>query len=519
VGPTLGISLIFRILSFLNVHQESLGTPDGAVSSTKPQSMTFLKQGLMLAGACLIPAALLIHALRPDPTESGITVTEPVSVDLDRILERGSIRVISRYNSMTYFVQNGVERGFEFEWASAFAHEHGLRVEMVLPNEHEHPIDLLNRGDGDLIAANYASTPERARWITFTEPYNLVREHLVIHQDMASHVGSVDQLAGMTVHVRRNSSYFASLLRLQEQGVSIQIETVPEGTETETLLAWVESGEIAATVADDNLIATAAMYLPHITAGPVVADVRPVAWGLRNNAPALKAAMDTFIVRHIRSNEQTGEYRRSELLNVLRQRYYDNPRAVLHNRWQVRQKRQGGLLSPFDALVRPIADEAGLDWKLVVAVIAQESRFDPVAVSHKGAVGLMQVVPRYSAVDSDTLLFDAETNIREGVRILRENLRHFAHLDSLNRLQFALAAYNAGIGHVADARRLTIDRNRNPNEWDHVQESFLLLMNREYHQHARFGYVRGTETVHYVNSVMSRYRTYDLFRFRAAYKP
>jgi membrane-bound lytic murein transglycosylase F len=476
--------------------------------------MSFLKQGLLLAGASLISAALLFQALRPDVTESGITETTPKSFDFDRILERGSIRVISRYNSMTYFVQNGVERGFEFEWVSAFANEHGLRVEMVLPKESEHPIDLLNRGDGDVIAANFAATPERARWIAFTEPYNLVREHLVIHQDMAPYVRSVDELAGMTVHVRRNSSYFASLRRLQERGVAIQIETVPEATETQTLLAWVQSGEIAATVADDNLIATASMYLPHIVAGPVVTDARPIAWGLRNNAPALKAAMDTFMIRHFRSNELTGETRRSELLNVLRQRYYDNPRAVLHNRWQVRQKRQGGLLSPYDALVRPIADDAGLDWKLVVAVIAQESRFDPEAVSHKGAVGLMQVVPRYSVIGSDTLLFDAETNIREGVRILRENLRHFAHLDSLNQLRFALAAYNAGIGHVADARRLTIDRNRNPNEWDHVQESFFLLMNRDYHQHARFGFVRGTETVHYVNTVVNRYRTYGQLTLR-----
>ena len=508
--------MIFGILDETQSRRESTGAPERALPSTKPQSMTFLKQGLLLAGALVLMFALPFHALQRDLTESGITETEPVVVDFDRIMERGSISVITRYNSMTYFVQNGAERGFEFEWVSAFAHEHGLRVEVVLPKESEHPIDLLNRGDGDVIAANYAATPERTRWIAFTEPYNVVREHLVIHRDVASHVRSLDELAGMTVHVRRNSSYYASLLRLQERGVAVQIETVPEATETQTLLAWVQSGEIAATVADDNLIASASMYLPHIVAGPFVTDTRPVAWGLRSNAPVLKAAMDTFLVRQFRWDELTGEYRRSELLNVLRQRYFDNHRAVLHNRWQVRQKREGGLLSPYDALVRPIADKAGLDWKLVVAVIAQESRFDPDAVSHKGAVGLMQVVPRYSVIDSDTLLFDAETNIREGVRILRENLRHFAHLDSVNQLRFALAAYNAGIGHVADARRLTIDRNRNPNEWDHVQESFFLLMNRDYHQHARFGFVRGTETVHYVNTVVNRYRTYGQLTLRAS---
>lgn len=481
--------------------------------------MTYLKQGVLLVGILLAAAVLIVSANRPESAEEGITTVAPVGFDLDRILERGSIRLITRYNSLTYFMQQGRERGFEYELVSAFAAEHGLRVDVIVPKDDEHPIELLNRGEGDVIAANYAITAERERWISFTEPYHVVAEHLVIHPDAAASIRTLDDLSGITVYVRRNSSYYASLRRLQDRGADLVIETVPEATETQALLALVNSGEIAATVADDNLIATASIYLPNIVAGPVVTEPRPVAWGVRANAPELKTAMDAFLTRHFRVRDMDGELRRSELLNVLRQRYYENPRAVLYNRWQVRQKQQGGLLSPYDAMARRIAEEAGLDWKLVVAVIAQESRFDPDAVSHKGAVGLMQVVPRFSEIESDTLLFDAETNIREGVRILRQNLRYFAHLDSVNQLRFALAAYNAGIGHVADARRLAIDRNRNPNDWDDVQEAFFLLMNREFHQHARFGFVRGTETVHYVNSVVNRYRTYDLLSVRASSGP
>lgn len=481
--------------------------------------MTYLKQGVLLVGILLAAAVLIVSANRSESSEEGITTVAPIEFDLDRIRERGSIRLITRYNSLTYFMQQGRERGFEYEWVSAFAAEHGLRVDVIIPKDGEHPIELLNRGEGDVIAAYYAVTPERDRWIDFTEPYDMVTEHIVIHPDAAASIRTVDDLSGIPVYVRRNSSYYTTLRRLQEQGADLVIETVPEETDTQTLLALVNSGEIAATVADDNLIATASIYLPGIVAGPVVTEPRSVAWGVRSNAPALKAAMDAFLTGHFRVRDMDGELRRSELLNVLRQRYYENPRAVLHNRWQVRQKKKGGMLSPYDDLARQIAEEAGLDWKLVVAVIAQESRFDPDAVSHKGAVGLMQVVPRFSEIESDTLLFDEETNIREGVRILSQNLRYFAHLDSVNQLRFALAAYNAGIGHVADARRLAIDRNRNPNDWEHVQEAFFLLMNREFHQHARFGFVRGTETVHYVNSVVNRYRTYDLLRLRAASGP
>ena len=117
--------MIFGILDETQSRRESTGAPERALPSTKPQSMTFLKQGLLLAGALVLLFALPFHALQRDLTESGITETEPVVVDFDRIMERGSIRVITRYNSMTYFVQNGAERGFEFEWVSAFAHEIG----------------------------------------------------------------------------------------------------------------------------------------------------------------------------------------------------------------------------------------------------------------------------------------------------------------------------------------------------------------------------------------------------------
>lgn len=478
--------------------------------------MGLLKQAGIAAGILVAAVTVLWTASRPDMPEVGLVTTSPIEADLDRLLERGSIRLITRYNSQSYFLQDGRERGFEYELISAFAAVHGLRVDVVIPKEGEHPIELLNRGEGDVIAANYAVTPERERWIGYSEPYNVVSEHIVIHPDLSASIRGTRDLDGLTVYVRRNSSYYATLRALQERGVDVRIETVPEATDTETLLAMVSSGEITATVADDNLIATAAIYLPYLHTGPRLTDIRPVAWGIRRNAPLLKAAMDEFISTHFRVRGEDGDMRRSELLNVLKSRYYENPRAVLHNRWQVRKKTYSGLLSPYDKLIQQIAGQAGLDWKLVVAVIAQESRFDAEAVSFKGAVGLMQVVPRFSMVESDTLLFDAETNVREGVRILKENLRYFAHLDSLNQLRFALAAYNAGIGHVADARRLTIDLNRNPNDWDHVQDSFLRLMNRDYHRHARFGYVRGTETVHYVNSVLNRYRTYELLMTRAA---
>ena len=108
---------------------------------------------------------------------------------------------------------------------------------------------------------------------------------------------------------------------------------------------------------------------------------------------------------------------------------------------------------PYEALIATHARANGLDPALVKAVIAVESAFDPRAISPKGAVGLMQVLPqtgeRYGLADDARRsiaekLADPATNLRIGTRYLRDLLARFA-----NDLSLALAAYNAGEGSVA----------------------------------------------------------------------
>lgn len=94
-------------------------------------------------------------------------------------------------------------------------------------------------------------------------------------------------------------------------------------------------------------------------------------------------------------------------------------------------------------IMRDAAAEAGVDPALVAAVAAVESGFDPRAVSPKGAVGLMQLMPGTAASHGVTDPFDPAQNARGGARYLRELL------DAYNGdVKLALAAYNAGPGAV-----------------------------------------------------------------------
>jgi len=432
---------------------------------------------------------------------------DPVEFDFEAIKERGAIRLITRYSSVSYFLHHGLERGFEYEFLTAFAKQHGLRVEVIIPNENEDPIDILNRGDGDVIAQNYAITSRRSQYIDFSAPYNLVDQVLVLPSHLDGAYPLVDSLGGLTVTVRRGSSYYYTLRELQKKGIDINIELVPENWDTEGLITAVANGDIQATIADDNLFKAAAIYIKGIVAGPSLSSSDLIAWGVRRNATELKSHMDAFLTDHFRISDEDGEPKRSTLLNLLRHRYFENEIMVHRFRSPVAKTEFAGLLSPYDSLIQPIADEMNIDWKLVVAVMAQESRFDPYAESWAGAVGLMQVIPRFSDF-ADYELYDEELNIREGIRILKEHLDHYAYLDSINQIQLALATYNSGMGHIADARRIAIDQNKDPNNWEHVEDGLMKLMHPEFYMNARFGFARGIETSNYVRDVMNRYRMY-----------
>ena len=438
-----------------------------------------------------------------------VNVAEPVDRDFADIKNSGILRMITRYNSSSYFLHKGFERGFEYELVKKFADENDLALEVKVLQPGENPYDLLNSGEGDLIAANYATPPERRNHVQFTRPYNLVDQVVVLPSDRSNIPDNIDELEDVEISVRRNSSYYYRLNELKKQGYDLDIHLASDQLDTEAIFYGIQNGEYEATVSDENIFKAASTYMDEITKGPTIAENDTIAWAIRKNAEDLESKMNEFLFKHFRFRRPGLPPKRSTFLNILRQRYFTASES-LHYYYQPGQMTEGGkgVLSPYDDLIRSVADTNGVDWKLLTAIMAQESKFNPQAESWAGAVGLMQVLPRYSEVESKEALFDPETNVKEGVRIIKEHLDHYTYMDSTNQWKFALAAYNVGQGHLADARRLAIDRNRNPNEWKPVEESLLMLMQRKYYQNARHGFCRGIETVKYVREIMNRYQTY-----------
>lgn len=151
-----------------------------------------------------------------------------------------------------------------------------------------------------------------------------------------------------------------------------------------------------------------------------------------------------------------------------------------------------------------------MDWRLLVSQMYQESKFNPKAKSFAGALGLMQVMPRTAREFGFDNLQTPENGIAAGTAYMNWLEERFpGELDFQERIYFTLAAYNAGTGHVRDARRLAKQLGLDSNKWfGHVDQAMLKLSQPKYYKQSRFGYVRGSEPVTYVRNIRDRYLGY-----------
>ena len=169
-------------------------------------------------------------------------------------------------------------------------------------------------------------------------------------------------------------------------------------------------------------------------------------------------------------------------------------------------------MSTFDGSIKKAAKKIGWDWRLLAALIYQESRFKMDLESEKGAFGLMQLMP--SVMNKYGIGYDssAEEQLEAGGKLityLDKSLKNRV-ADSLERVKFVLAAYNAGLGHVYDAQRLAQKYGKSPDLWDDNVDYYILNKSKYLNDTCcKSGYLRGTQTYRFVEEIMERYSHYQ----------
>lgn len=485
-----------------------------------------LLMGLLLAAACQRsdPNPDLAAEI---PTDSIATeqaaatppeITGPtIDVDLPDIRERGRLVALTGYSATSYFIYRGAPMGFEYELLTRLAEHLDLDLDIVVVRDLDRIFDYLNQGRGDIVAYNMTVTKSRLEKVAFTDHHTAIRQMLVQRlpdnwRQMKRHeiddmlIKNPIDLIGRKVHVRKGSSYFHRLRNLSDEiGGDIDIVEVPGDVSTESLIERVATGEIEFTVADENVAQINAGYHSNIDIGTPVSLYQRIAWAVRNNSPELTAAINRWLAG----------LKRQPTFNVLYNKYHRNTRFFSQRVTSEFFSLTGNKISPYDSLIQAGAATLGWDWRLLASQIYQESQFDPKARSWAGAHGLMQLMPQTARQFGTTRRDDPVENIAAGVRYIQWLENYWSAIpDSLQRVKFILASYNAGQGHVEDARNLARKFDRNPDVWDDQVAEFMLKKSQERYFNdpvVQFGYCRGEEPVNYVNEILERYNHYQKF--------
>ena len=455
----------------------------------------------------LITASLLLACgnwkkSKQDGHENGSLVLN----ELELIKEKGELKAVVDYNSTNYFVYRGRPMGFQYELLQQLSKDLGVALRVSVSNNLDKTFAGIESGNYDLIAKNLTVNRDRLQFVDFTVPLQYTRQVLVqrsrSNKNDSVYVNSIVDLQGKTVYVQKNTAYYNRLLYLSgEIGKKINIaEDTIYGVEQ--LVARVANGEIDYTVCDENVANLNKTFYPNLDVSLRLSFPQKISWAVAKGSEEWKDYLDEWITK----------FRRTTKFRVLYHKYFESPRIAERMESDFHSL-GGGRISPYDDIIRQVAEEHHWDWRLIASIIYSESRFNPDAGSWAGAYGLMQLMPNTAEAFGIENYELPKQNITGGVMFLdwlNDRLKESVP-DSTERISFVLAAYNVGLGHVDDARRLAKKYDKNPDIWKGNVEEFLLKKSMEkYYRDSvvQWGYCRGEEAINYVNQVNENYNHY-----------
>ena len=425
--------------------------------------------------------------------------------DFDKMLERRMIRVYAPYSRSLFFNDKGRERGLSAEivrdferWLNKkYAKQLGKRPLTIylVPATRDKLVPDVVEGLADIAVGNLTVTEERLKLVDFAVPSVLSSvDEIVVTGPLTPSIATLDDLGGRTVHVRRASSYYDSLVALNAKlkaagKPQVTLEIVPDALEDEDMMEMLNTGLLEALVVDDWKAKMWAQALPKlkVRADLILRDDARVGWMIRKNSPKLAEEIDDFH-RSWANKQGVIAYRLAQYMKRVRE--LKDPTGT--GEW----KRFTDTL----ALFEKYGGKYGFDPLMLAAQGYQESTLDQNAKSHVGAIGVMQIMPATGAELRVGDIRLIEPNIHAGAKYMDQLMEKYfpdAHFSEGNRPLFAFASYNCGPGNIARMRREAAKRGLDPDKWFNNVE---IVTSEKI----------GIETTTYVRNIYKYYVAYKL---------
>jgi membrane-bound lytic murein transglycosylase MltF len=424
--------------------------------------------------------------------------------DLDGIVKRRYLRVLVIPDKMYFFFDGQHMRGVTYDNMREFEAFFNKRMKtaktpvnfVFVPVSRDEILTALADGRGDIAASGLGISPERLQVVDFTDPVRDKISVVPVTGPDAPPLKSLDELSGKQVYVPLSTVFPAVIARLnekfkQEGKPPVVIQPADENLEQSDILEMVNAGLVGMTLADSMVAEFWARIFDRLRLHPNAAVVEggAMGWALRKNSPQLKAVANAFIKDH-----RVGTAFGNTVLN-----------SYLRSTKWARDATSGAEMAKFKemaSLFRKYGDQYDLPYLLVVAQAYQESRLDNSVKSPAGAVGVMQIKPSTAAGQpiGITNVEKLPNNINAGTKYLRFLLNEYfkdAPTDTVNRVLFAIASYNAGPNRIQQFRQEAGAEGLDPNRWFNNVE--LVAARRI-----------GRETVQYVGNIYKYYLAYKM---------
>jgi len=424
--------------------------------------------------------------------------------DLDEMVTKRSIRALVIVNRVGFFYQMGRPQGIQYEALQEFQKfvnqkmkTGPLPVQVIfLPMRPDQLEAALNQGLGDIIAYAVVMTPEREKRVAFSLPIQKNVTEVVVTGRALSNVSSLDDLANTPIYVNPVTVYYGNLKAVsdsqQKDGKPpLDIKAADRNLFDDDLIEMVNAGVIPATVTTKGRADLWSQVLPNVKVHPELAVAGGVdtGWVMRKENPRLKQLVDEFVSAHAAG---------TSFGNTLVRRYLQNTKWIKDSTSPEELKK----FNAYSEFFKKYASQYDFDYLMLAAQGYQESLLDQNKRSQSGAVGIMQVIPKFAAARPIDIpnVYDAEHNIHAGAKMLRgiaDTYFNDPAIDALNKTLFTFASYNAGPNRIMRLRKKAKEDGLDPDKW--------------------FGNVElevakdiGQETVNYVGNIYKYYVAYKL---------
>lgn len=409
-----------------------------------------------------------------------------------QIQQSKNLKVGMINHPLSYFVGAEGKSGIEYDLATAFAQYLNVNLEIKTFESSEKLFEALKTNDIDIAAAGLIYRPE------LNEEFQIGPSYYSASWQVAYKKGTVRpyRLSDLQdqIIVPAGSAVLPILSQLKLENPDLKWQVSDKFTQEELLLK-VAQGEIPYTVAMSVDISSAQHINPNLAVGFDLTDESPVLWYLANSSYSeLQSALLDFMSDSV----ETG------LISRIEEKYFNHLAKFDYVDIQSYLKAIKNILPKYEPLFR--AHKGELEWQMLAAIAYQESHWDPNATSPTGVRGMMMLTKD----TADRMKIADRTNPAQSIKAGSEYLHLLMKqmpetIPQEDKIWYSLAAYNMGLGHLLDLRRLTKQLGGDPDNWLDVKKNLPLLAEKRHYTNLKYGYARGYEALQYVENIKRYY--------------